>query len=47
MKIKKDKPILMFAVVRHDTAGQTIELFKTQEQAELFLEVAKEKYVER
>jgi len=34
-------PRFMFAVVNDDTAGQTIQLFKTKKQAEEYLKAMK------
>jgi len=50
-KLKKEKKIMkkkinkepkfMFAIVSKDVAGETIQLFKTKKQAEMFLKVLK------
>lgn len=37
-KLNPIKPKFMFAVVSRDEVGQTINLFKTKKQAEMFLD---------
>lgn len=32
------KPVLMYAIVSHDIAGSTVQLFKTKEKADEFMQ---------